>query len=389
MRVAYINTVAGFNATGRLCEQLASANDVDGIIYYGRKTYDGNIQATKFNNIIGNGIHVISTFLFDNHAYVNQYATKKLIRLLEEFKPHIIHLHNLHGYYLHVGLLFDYIRANNIKVVWTFHDCWPITGHCAHFDGVKCNKWKTECFNCPILENYPPTFNGRNTKYNYFRKKETFSGVQHMVLVSPSKWLAMQLKQSYLSSYPIEVINNGIDFNRFKYLNCKRSSCLELLAVASVWTKMKGLDDLIQFSHILPNTMHLTVIGVTAKQSKQFPATVTCLQRTNNQEELIELYNKSDFFLNFTYEDTFPTVNIEALACGLPIITYNTGGSPEIIDEKSGFVIEVGCFKEALSILKKGRVLNPMNCIDRAKIFSQKNMIDAYLHLYKKIMGNG
>ncbi len=388
MRVAYINTVVGYNATGRLCEDLASDSGIEGKIFYGRKGYQGKANALKFNNLLGNGIHVISTFLFDNHAYVNTLQTKRLIEELEKFNPDIIHLHNLHGYYLDVEVLFNYIKNNNKKVVWTFHDCWPITGHCAHYDGVSCDQWKTECKHCPILSNYPPTFNANNTTFNFRRKKNTFNGVKNMVLVSPSLWLANQLKQSYLSTYPIQVINNGIDLNQFCYKNKKESQMLELLAVASVWTKMKGLDDLVQLANLLPESMHLTVVGLTNKQINLFPNNVTCLQRTNNRDELIDLYNNSDYFLNFTYEDTFPTVNIEALACGLPIITYNTGGSPEIIDNKTGFIIDRGDYRQALSLLEKGNVFNSDDCVNRSQQFNRDQMIQSYLKLYKKIMSS-
>ena len=384
MKVAFINTVAGFNATGRMCEDLANANGVEGKIFYGRKEYEGNVPSYKFNNLIGNSIHAISTFLLDNHAFVNKSQTLHLIENLKEFKPDIIHLHNLHGYYLDVEVLFKYLKQLDIPVILTLHDCWTMTGHCAHFDSIGCEQWKTCCKSCPISINYPPTFNKFNVEKNYNRKNKVFNSLDNLTIVCPSFWLASIVKESYLKEHDVRVINNGIDLSLFSCQNKATNRRVELLAVASVWTKNKGLYDLAEFSKLLDDRHHLTIVGITDKQQRLFPDTVTCLQRTNNRDELIELYNKADYFLNFTYEDTFPTVNIESLACGTPVITYNTGGSPEIIDNTSGIVIEKGNYKQVLTILESRAHLSSFDCVNRARKFDKTTMINNYLDLYNE-----
>ncbi|MCI5773457.1 MAG: glycosyltransferase [Erysipelotrichaceae bacterium] len=390
MKVALINSVYGFGSTGKIVMNLCKMDNVLAKAFYGRKAAVNDGIGVKFNGFWGNVNQTIQTFILDNHGFSCTYATKKLVDKLKEFDPDIVHLHNLHGYYIHVGILFEYLKNANIKVIWTLHDCWSFTGHCPHFEAVGCNRWIDGCYECPLYLKYPFSFNKYNAKKNYQLKKAAFSSVSNMHIVVPSNWLKDQVQKSYLNKYPCEVINNGIDLNIFKYeKTATKKAKFTILAVSSMWYTEKGLKDLVAFAKLLDDDMELVVIGLNKKQSKMFGKNVCCLQRTNNVQELVDHYNAADVFVNFTYEDTFPTVNLEAMACGLPVFTYRSGGATEMIDECSGRIITKYAVNEmyqrVIQLKNKEISFDKQQIAARMDKYDLKKMYERYFALYERI----
>lgn len=319
-------------------------------------------------------------------------GTKKLLEEIDKISPDVVHLHNLHGWYINIPMLFNYIKHKQIKTIWTLHDCWAFTAQCSHFTIEKCEKWKTGCYKCPRYKLYPYTWVDR-TKKMYKLKKKWFTGVQDMTLVTPSKWLADLVKQSFLKDYPVQVINNGIDLSVFKPTESdfREKYGLEnkfiLLGVAFGWGIRKGLDVFLELSKRLDERFQIVLVGTDENVDKQLPNNIISIHRTQNQQELAEIYTAADLFVNPTREEVLGLVNIEALACGTPVITFNTGGSPEVIDENCGIVVEKNDTKnleqEVLRI-EKERPFSIDACINRAKNFSADEKFAEYIDLYKE-----
>ena len=339
-------------------------------------------------------INAVKARLFDNEGFSAKKSTKELVEYIKEYDPDIIHLHNLHGYCFNLKILFDYLKRADKPVVWTLHDCWTMTGHCAHFTLIGCEKWKTECFSCPQSKEYPSALFTDRSKKNYASKKLIFSGVKNMTIVTPSKWLASFIPDSILKEYQVRVIHNGIDLKIFSNVE---SDILErnglsgkkiILGVAQNWAEKKGLGDFIKLSTRLGKEYKIVLIGLTEEQKNTIPSNIFGLKRTENVQELIKWYSAAQVFVNFTYQDTFPTVNIEALACGTPVLTYRTGGSPEAIDDTCGWVVEQGDIegvKQIITSIKdKSKYINA--CIARSKIFDRKERYLEYIDLYEEIL---
>ena len=309
--------------------KILTEQGYDSYVCWGRGRPANNNHEIVISDNIGVKFHGMYTRLLDKTGFASRRATKKLLRRLDEIKPDIIHLHNIHGYYLNIELLFNYIREHNISVVWTLHDCWPLTGHCAGFDMCGCKKWKTGCFNCEQLGTYPASKGLDNSKWNWNKKKDLFTNL-NLIIVTPSQWLRDNVMKSYLRDYRCEVINNGIDLNIFKSADkCEMKKAQKkynldarkiVLGVASEWTPKKGLFDFIKLSEMMQD-IQFVVVGLTERQIKEMPQNIKGIKRTENQRELAALYTIADVFFNPTYEDNFPTTNLEALACGTPVIT--------------------------------------------------------------------
>lgn len=370
-KVLLINSVCGIGSTGRICTDLAQQFEKQGNevkIAYGRNSYVPK-QFQKYAVRIGNNfdvkLHALQTRLFDNHGFGSYNATKKFLNWVEEYNPNLIWLHNIHGYYINIELLFNWLKQHqNIQVKWTLHDCWAFTGHCTHFMIAKCNKWQTECKNCPQKKMYPVSLFKDNSKQNFEKKKKLFTGLQNLTLITPSQWLANLVKQSFLKEYSVEVVYNTIDKNIFKPTpsDFRKKYGLEnkkiILGVASIWDYRKGLNDFIELSKMLDDKYKIILVGLTQKQIKSLPRNILGLQKTNSPQELAQIYSASDVFFNPTYEDNYPTVNLEAQACGTPVVTYDVGGCKEtLIDEKS-CCIEVGNYKKVLETIGTNCVTN-------------------------------
>ncbi len=404
MRLLQINTVINSGSTGRIAEEIGSKVIEAGgesFIAFGRKAE----RPSKSHKIqIGNQqdifLHGIGTRLTDKHAFFSKRATEKLIEEVIKIHPDIIHLHNLHGYYLNINVLFDYLSTIDTPIVWTLHDCWPITGHCSHFSYINCEKWKTHCINCPQKKEYPASFLLDNSYSNFETKRKLFTSIKNLTLIPVSHWLENLLRKSFLHTYPIQVIHNGINLDVFKPIPTHRIKekynlydKFVVLGVASIWDKRKGLADFIKLSRLLRNDEILILVGLTDKQIKSLPQNIIGIQRTENVNELAELYSCADIFANPTWEDNYPTTNLEAISCGTPVVTYKTGGSPESISADTGFVVEQGditALRKVLNEVKSnGKKFYQEACRKRAlSLFRKEDRFEEYMLLYEKLLSD-
>ena len=399
MRVYQINVVCGNGSTGRIAVNLSSLIQSGGgecRIAYGRgECALKGIDCFKISSEIDTYIHAFLTRATDRHGLYSKKATVKLINDIKQYAPDIIHLHNLHGYYLNYEILFAFLKNYKRPVLWTMHDCWAFTGHCAHYDAVGCMKWREGCDHCPILHNYPATFYGGNVIDNYIRKKKSFTSISNLMIVTPSYWLMDQLSKSFLRSIERITIPNGVDLRKFRptqnnlreFYHCENK--IFLVGVASVWTKNKGLNDFIKLRSMLDDRYAICLVGLTKEQIRRLPEGIIGRRRTESMEELAQYYSVADFFLNLTYEDTFSMVNMEALACGTPIIAYATGGSPEIIQKMCGMIVETGDLKAVVRLLsgeaqEKDYYHNA--CLERASQYDKEECYKQYINLYKKMI---
>lgn len=399
MKVLQINSVCGIGSTGRIATDIHNILIEQGhesYIAYGRDLPKSCDKAIRVGSKFDNYTHVLKTRLFDKHGFGSKRATAEFIDKIKELNPDIIHLHNIHGYYLNVELLFNYLKEANKPVIWTLHDCWSFTGHCAYFDYVGCDKWQMGCYDCPQKNSYPSSIVLDNSKNNYIKKKQIFTGIKNMTIVTPSKWLAELVKRSYLQEYQVQVINNGIDLSVFKPTESKFREVngiddkFMVLGVANVWDERKGLRYFLELSDSLDEDEVVVLVGLSEKQKSQLPPNVVGITRTNNLKELVEIYSTADIFLNPTLEDNFPTTNLEALACGTPIITFDTGGSVESVDEKTGYIVEKGNFEEmkiAIDKIKanKTEMMDRNHCVERSKSYDKNKKFNEYIQLYSNL----
>jgi glycosyltransferase involved in cell wall biosynthesis len=315
-------------------------------------------------------------------------ATWRLLRRMDKMKPDLIHLHNLHGWFINLPMLFGYIKKHNIPVIWTLHDCWSFTGHCPHFAMAGCDRWKTGCGGCDQNHLYPQTFFDCS-KTNWRRKKKWFTGVENLTIVTPSQWLAEQVRESFLGEYPVRVINNGIDLSVFKPdPTVKKNEKFTLLGVSYDWDNKKGLDVFLELARRLDDRFRIVLVGTNDTVDKLLPENITSIHRTQNPAELAKLYASADLLVNPTREDTYPTVNMEALACGTPVLTFCTGGSPEILDEHCGVVVPCGDV-DAMEAAIRRLASSPIGqkpCLDRAKGFDKYERFEEYVRLYGEIV---
>lgn len=391
MKLLQINSTCGFGSTGRIAVDILNTvteNSGDGIICYGRGTASSGVRSYKTGNEMLVKIHGVLSRITDRQGFYSTKATKDLIRKIEEYNPDIIHLHNIHGYYLDVRVLFDYLKKCGKPVVWTLHDCWAFTGHCAYFTLSGCEKWQTGCSNCPSKKEYPQSLICDNSKKNYLEKKELFTGLANMTLVTPSVWLKELVGKSFLGEYPVKVINNGINIDVFKPTESdfRKKYSIEnkkiFLGVASVWEERKGLGDFIKLADLLKEDEKLILVGLTGKQISELPNGIIGIERTESARELAEIYSAADVFLNPTYEDNYPTTNLEAISCGTPVVTYETGGSPESLSNGRGISVEVGDIEamyNAAQTLVGVKTDNPGE-FDARKKYSE------YEELYKNLL---
>lgn len=390
MKILMINEVCGHTSTGKICTDIAVRLEKSGHnvkIAYGRDNYvpkQYQTYAVKIGNLLSVYFHALSTRLFDNTGFAGKSATRRFLRWVDKYRPDVIHLHNLHGYYINIPLLFEYIKKKNIPVVWTLHDCWPLTGHCPCFDYAECEKWKTGCGNCPQKKRYPASLLFDNSKKNFLRKKELFSGVKDLVLVTPSLWLKGIVGESILKEYPCVVINNGIDVNLFRPVesDLREKYSLEnkavILGVASVWNKIKGIDVFFELGIKLPENYRIVLIGLTKEQIAEAPENIICIEKTKDITELAKWYSTADYFVNPTFEDNYPSVNLEAIACGTPVISFPTGGSPESA-EIYGTTTGEKSVEALVEIIENNRIFER-----KPDSLDADNMARKYLELYEK-----
>lgn len=393
-RLLQINSTANWGSTGKIAEQigeLVMSHGWDSYIAYGRYANNSQSQLIRIGSKVSQAWHLLISRLFDRHGLASKCATKRLIKKIEQIKPDIIHLHNIHGYYINYEILFNYLQSIDTPVVWTLHDCWAFTGHCAHFVEQECYKWRIGCDNCPLRDSYPKSFSDRANK-NYKLKSTLFRSRRNIAIVPVSNWLANFVRQSFLKDKQITVINNGIDTNVFYPQQNKERGYYNILGVSSTWSNSKGLNDFYKLRTILDaDKYHITLVGLTKQQIADLPEGIIGIERTNSIQELAHIYSDASVFVNPTYADTFPTTNLEALSCGTPIVTYKTGGCPETICSNSGIIVEQGDIK-ALKIAieqvcSNGKAYYNRACRKRAEEhFDKDRCFLQYLELYNELL---
>lgn len=350
----YVQINAFYNmSTGSIMRQIdkdAQANGFETYMFWGRgkKSLDSHKQ--KFSSDISVLLHVIGARIFDRAGFFSKRDTLKLLTILDEINPDIVHLHGLQGYYINVPLIFDWLSNKKCKTYITLHDCWLFTGHCPYFSMIKCDKWKTHCMNCPQKSYYPKSVLFDSSYKNFEEKKESVLQLDknNTTIICPSNWMAELARNSFLSKFNIIVKHNKINLSIFRPMRSdfkliyNLENKIMILGVASEWTKRKGLNDFFKLNDMINSNYQIVLVGLTEKQIKKCPKNIIALQRTENQIELAKIYNAADVFVNPTYEDNYPTVNLEAEACGTPVYTYNTGGSPETIQLEESKVFNQG-----------------------------------------------
>lgn len=402
MRIAEIN-MTHTGSTGKIMFQIAEAARKAGHEVWTFSPQNFNRQKKEetppiehhmyFGNRLENMIHNYTAKFTGFQGFLSRHGTAQLIKALEEIQPEIIHLHNLHNRSICLPMLFDYIKNRKVKVVWTLHDCWAFTGQCPHFVVAKCDKWKTGCYGCTQIHGYPDAWIDQ-TKFMWKMKKNWFGGIENMTLVSPSEWLLRLTRESFLKEYPVHRIYSGINLKIFHptYGDFREKYHLEdkhiLLGVAFAWGERKGLDVFIRLAKELDDSYQIVLVGTDKLTDEQLPDNIISIHRTANQQELAVIYSAADVFVNPTREEVLGLVNIEALACGTPVITSNAGGSPECVDESSGIVVsceDVDAFKEAVRYCVSCKPFTKEQCIERAKAFDQKDRYREYVDLYNEI----
>ena len=400
MRVLQINTTVNNGSTGTIAEDLGKAIIREGgesIIAYGRESNKSRSKLIKVGSKIDQAMHLIFTRLFDSHGFHSSYATRKLIKKIKQEKPDIVHLHNLHGYYLNVELLFSFLKIYNKPVIWTLHDCWSYTGHCCYYERVGCDKWKTECNKCPLQFLYPESKWIDNSRKNYIKKKAILNGVADLTVVTVSKWLQSQVKQSFLSSYPLMSIYNGIDKTIFKpkdqHILKKKFGYLDkkiVLGVASEWSDGKGLKTFIEISKVMAPQILIILVGLTDKQISILPKNIIGVKRTKDANELADYYVMADVFVTPSIAETFGLVVAEALSCGTPCVVNNSSALPELVDESVGFVVSntsseyVNAIKKIISEPKEKYAVATF---EKSKQFTLDLHLNNYMELYKQKIG--
>lgn len=400
MRIAQINMVH-FGSTGKIMFQIAKTAREHG---NETKTFSTFLVSKRwikmppapeghlyYGSRFGNTVHWMLARLTGYNCFLSHIGTWQLICKLKTFKPDVLHLHNLHGGYVNLPMLFRYAKREEIHVIWTLHDCWPFTGRCTHFTLSDCNKWKTGCCECPQWK--PAVIGPDRSAAIWRKKKEIFTSLKKLTLVTPSQWLAELAKHSFLKDYQVKVINNGIDLAMFKPTQSdfkEKWKCKDkfiLLGVSFAWGRGKGLDVFVSLAKLLDDRFQIVLVGTTEATEKQLPPNIITIRRTQNQQELAQIYTAADLFVNPTREENYPTVNMEALACGTPVLTFCTGGSPEIIDESCGSVVGRDNLSELQAEIERIYQEKPYaqaDCLKRAEAFDMYRCFEKYIQTYEE-----
>ena len=394
MKLAFINAVAA-GSTGSICRAIGDlllARGDDYRLFYAIGQPAGEHSVRYADEASIRNASLLSHALGD-YGFHNRKATEKLIALLDAYQPDLVHLHNLHSHNVELERLFSYFREKQIKVVWTFHDCWAFTGYCVHFDNVGCDKWKERCHACPQKRDYSFLFD--RSEELFYRKRDLLAPLD-LTVVTPSEWMASLVRQSFLKDKPVCVLPNGIDRAVFHPTesNFRARHGLQdkkiVLGVAYQWEYRKGLDVFEELSRRLPEDHKIVLVGTDDAVDAKLPAGILSIHRTQNPQELAELYSTADVFVNPTREDTFPTVNMEALACGTPVVTFRTGGSAECLTPDTGYAVEKndvdGLLASILLVTQEGR-FSRQNCLARAAHYDRETCFSRYLELYDDILG--
>lgn len=391
MKILLINSVCGEGSTGKICVDiynLVKEGGHDCKVIYGRGRPLENKDFVKIGDMIDFYFNTLQSRLFDNHGRGTKRNTKKIIKFISDYDPDIIHLHNIHGYYINYEVFFKFLKESRKKIIWTLHDCWPFTGHCSYFNAISCEKWKIECNNCPQINEYPKSIFLDKSKKNFHIKSKAFTCLDDLTIVTPSEWLQTLVKKSFLSKYNSVVIKNGIDISKFS----EKGSCYKLpepykhkkilLGIAQIWNKRKGFDYFLKLSKIIDDDYVIVLVGLSTVQlgKIKLPYNVLGIERTSNMEELAELYRSAYFFINFSLDDNYPTVCLEAQACGTNVLTFDVGGCKETLYSNLSKSFKIGDLE---SIWKYIKHTKNVNYICNISTLNKKETFKEYLELYE------
>ena len=377
--------------------ELAIASGWESYVAYSGAR-DGRPQHTSHLVPVGDkldlAIHAVATRLFDAHGLASRRATRQLIRRIREIDPDIIHIHNIHGYFLNYPLLCKYLKESGKPVIWTVHDCWLYTGHCYYYSAAHCDKWRTGCGHCPQKRAFPASLLFDRSARNWRDKQRAFGSLENLTIVPVSEWIRQEMASSFLADKHFQVFHNGIDLETFRpeaAEGAPRREGTVILGVASLWHEEKGFEDLVKMAGMLRGDEHLVMVGrMSDEQRQRLPEGVEIIERTENIGKLAALYATATAFVNPTWQDNYPTVNLEAIACGTPVVTYRTGGSVESVTEGTGFVVEQGDVAGMLARVRElaagDRAATAARCREYALAhFRKEDCYKNYIRLYENL----
>lgn len=426
MRIAQINVVSSLS-TGRIAVQLCRVSTGAGhkaLLCHSRDHAPGDIFSFRIGGKLDTYAHAALSRLTDREGFFSRRATKKLVRQLQLYQPDLIHLHNLHGHYLHLPTLFAYLKKANLPVVWTLHDCWAYTGHCAYYTTavdapligpvkrrraeqhtVGCDRWQNGCGQCVLSRAYPSSWFADQSARNWKEKRELFCHLPYLVLTTPSEWLRDEVKQSFLKDYPVYVLPNGIDLEAFKpcqsdefMYDAVRSYGLDrtegkklVLSVAAVWDERKGLEDLIELAEKLGPDYCVAAVGLDQQQMEALPkGSIIGVKRTGNLNDLCALYTAADVYVSASREETMGMTLVEALACGTQVICYDATAMPEIVTPEVGETVPLGDIDTLAQTVRRlcDQPKDAQACRARAAEYDAQDRFRAYLELYENMYRN-
>ncbi|MBP2068991.1 glycosyltransferase [Anaerococcus nagyae] len=402
MRILQINITMDIGSTGKIVHDISNYITSRGhesyvMCGYQLKNYDNvycfSPDFLQFNTKKDTLISRITGKM----GYRYKSKTKDAMAWIEKINPDIVHLHNIHGDWINVPVLINYLADKKIPIVYTLHDCWSFTGRCSHFENIQCYKWKNGCYDCKNLKVYPISYFFDFSKEMWQDKQDWFSRLNIVKIITPSNWLRDYASESILKDYSITTINNGIDTDRFRPSLYDESSINQtdkkiILGVASTWTKFKGLHDFYELNRLIDHSKYqIVLVGLNKRQLSDVPDDIIAIGRTNNVDELIDIYTRSTVFVNMTYLDNYPTVNLESISCGTPVVTYNTGGSPESINKSTGLVVDQGDIPAVLESIEYFSNLDRKTVEKDCRLyavnnFSKENRYEQYYNIYHNIM---
>lgn len=399
MKILQINTVSTVGSTGRIVAEICTAAQEKGyntLTAYSYGEENSVLSGYKISTQASRRMSVLKCRLFGENVHLAKNDTKKLVKKIKEYAPDIVHLHNLHGYYLDFEILFDCLREIDVPVVWTLHDNYAFTGHCTYPERMDCKKYETLCHSCPAKKRYPKSLFFDTAKKSYLEKKRIFTSVPKLHVVTPSHWLGGCAKNSFLGKFPVTVINNGVNTQIFRptesdvFDEIRKNHSFITISAAATWGKAKGYDILLEIAKKMPPYVHMVVVGVTKELKDSMPPNMTGVLKTNDAYELARLYSAADVFVNPTRNDTFSMVNVEAFSCGIPVITSDAGGTKETISPESGTVVKSeDCDAFCRAILSYAENAPSKEAVlKHAERFSSKVMTENYLNLYKEILNS-
>jgi glycosyltransferase involved in cell wall biosynthesis len=402
MKILQISPEGNFGSVGTIAEQIGEliiTNGYESYIAIGNYNLKSSSKIFKIGNFFNRIIHAIESRIFDNNGLGSRNSTNVLIKWIDQLNPDLIHIHQLHGYYINYKILLEYLRSKDIPLVLTLHDCWPFTGHCTYFESISCQKWKTQCYNCELLNDYPKSLFLDNSYDNFNFKKNLFTSYKNLTITTVSSWLADRVSESFLKNIPKQIIYNGVDTRVFHPVTIKNINTFNnyqnkfiILGVATPWTERKGLNDFIELSKILNKDAIIVLIGLSKNQMKLMPKNIVSLPKVNNKNILANHYRSANLFLNLSIAETFGLTTVEAMACGTPVVVYNATASPELISKGTGYIVDKHDILSINNIVNRllnseDLELNRVACVNwvKEKFTSKINYLE-YLSLYKKIL---